>query len=174
MASLRQGIIRIIAQKSYGIGDRVCFVPEGTESNVGDGPPSGGWIVEDIDLYKTTLRQGVTGERTTFPNSALLSNSRVVSWKHWHKAVVRLSMEFPASIEGDKIDLVRNHISEWIDTHSREWTSLESFRMMDTDIHQKYVKYELILRHRESWGNYSAVQDSKSEILFFLRQLQKA
>lgn len=83
-------------------------------------------------------------------------------------------MEFPGTIEGDKIEMIRNHISEWIEIHSHEWTSLESFRMMDTDIHQKYVKYELILRHRESWHNYAVVQDSKSDILFFLRQLQKA
>lgn len=167
------GIIWTILQKSYGIGDRVCFVP-GTETNIRDGPPSGGWIVEDVDLYKTTLRQGITGERNVFSNSSLSGNSRVVNWKRWHKAVVRLSMEFPGETEGEKIDMVRSHILKWIETHSREWVSLESFRAVDNNIHQQDVKYELILQHRESWCNYESVQDSKSDILAFLRELQEA
>ena len=169
-----KGISRTMTQKSYGIGDRVCFVPEGSKTNAGDGPPSGGWIVEDVDLYKTTLRQGITGERTVFPNSSLLSNSSVMNWKRWHKAVVSLSMEFSGNTEGDKINVVRNHILRWIESHYREWVALVSFRMIDTDIHQQDVKYELILQHRESWHNYAAVQDSKSDIVAFLRELQKA
>ena len=169
-----RGITRTLTQKSYGIGDRVCFVPEGSETNIVDGPPSGGWIVENVDLYKTTLRQGITGERTVFPNSSLLSNLSVVNWKCWHKAVVRLSMKFSGNTEGGKIDVVRNHILRWIESHSREWVSLVSFRMIETGIHQQDVKYELILQHRESWQNYAAVQDSKSAIVAFLRELRKA
>ncbi len=83
-------------------------------------------------------------------------------------------MEFPGKTEGDKIDMVRSHILKWIETHSREWVSLESFRTVDNNIHQQDVKYELILQHRESWCNYAAVQDSKSDILDFLRELQEA
>ena len=175
MLSLEQGIFRLITQKSFDIGDRVYFFPEGTEVKVDDGPPSGGWIVENIDLYKTTLRQGITGERSIFSNkAALFCNSRVVNWKRSHKAVVRLSMEFSGNAGSDKIDFFRRQISEWIEDHPCEWTLLDSFRMVDADIHQQSVKYDLVLRHRESWCNYTAVQDSKSDILVFLRQLRKS
>lgn len=169
-----KGILRLLTHKSYGIGDRVCFLPEGTEAKMNDGPPSGGWIVEDIDLHKTTLRQGITGERNIFSNgSPLFCNARIVNWERSYKAVVKLSMEFSGKTGSDKIDFFRRQISEWIEDRPCEWTHLESFRMVDTVSHQHSIKYDVVLRHRESWYNYASVQDSKSDILVFLRQLRK-
>eukprot|EP00533_Pseudo-nitzschia_delicatissima_P000302 CAMPEP_0116098292 /NCGR_PEP_ID=MMETSP0327-20121206/11146_1 /TAXON_ID=44447 /ORGANISM="Pseudo-nitzschia delicatissima, Strain B596" /LENGTH=1019 /DNA_ID=CAMNT_0003590071 /DNA_START=36 /DNA_END=3095 /DNA_ORIENTATION=- len=168
--SLR-AILRLLSQKSYGIGDRVCFIPEGTETKAEDGPPSGGWIVESIDLYKTTLRQGITGERSIFSNdSSLFRNARIVNWKRSHKATLRLSTEFSDKTGSEKIDFVQRRISQWIEDRPCEWTRLESFRMASGDTH--YIQYDLVLRHRESWYNYATVQDSKSDMLVFLRQLR--
>ena len=166
-----KAILRLLSQKSYDIGDRVCFIPEGTETKADDGPPSGGWIVESIDLYKTTLRQGITGERSIFSNdSSLFRNARIVNWKRSHKAALRLSMEFSDKTGSEKIDFVERRISQWIEDRPCEWTHLESFRMVGGDEH--CIQYDLVLRHRESWYNYAAVQDSKSDMLVFLRQLR--
>ena len=95
----KKGILSIMTQKSYGIGDRVYFIKPGdTEMKDNSGPPSGGWIVEKIDLYTTTVRQGITGERSTFANgSPLLENSRIVNWKRSHRANVLFSLKFSSS-----------------------------------------------------------------------------
>jgi len=169
-----KGMIHLTTQKSYNIGDRVCFInADDTETNVGNGPPSGGWIIEKFDLYTTTVRHGITGERSTLSNgSALLMNSRVVNWKRSHRAIVKLSMDFDGKTGSDKIDFFRRQISEWIEDRPREWIHMDAFRMVDVDIHQQRVRYDVILRHRESWCNYAAVQDSKSDILVFLHELQ--
>jgi len=171
-----KGIIRLMTQKSYDIGDRVYFIkPEDTETKIENGPPSGGWVVERIDLFKTTLRQGITGERSTFSNGcALLTNSRVVNWKRSHGANVTLSMEFSEKTGSNQIYFFQRQISEWIEDRPHEWFHLDSFRMVDVDIHQHRVTYEVVLRHRESWHNYAAVQDSKSDILVFLHELRSS
>ena len=172
--SFLQGILRLVTQKSYDIGDRVYFLnPEDKETKVVDGPPSGGWIVEKIDLYKTTLRQGITGERSTVSNgSSLLVNSRVMNWKRSDKAIVRLHMEFSGKTGRDKINFYQRQISEWIEDRPCEWVRLDAFRMVDAGIRQQGVKYDVVLQHRESWYNYAAVQDSKSDILIFLHELR--
>jgi len=166
-----KAILRLLSQKSYDIGDRVWFVPEGTETKLEDGPPSGGWIVETIDLYKTTLRQGIAGEQIIVSNdAALFRNASVVNWKRSHKATLRLPMEFSGKTGNDKIDFVRRQISLWVKNRPGEWKNLDSLRMVASDAHS--TKYEIVLRHRESWYNYWAVQDSKSDMLVFLHQLQ--
>ena len=174
--SFEQGIIRLMTQKSYDIGDRVYFIkPEDTETKIENGPPSGGWVVERIDLFQTTLRQGITGERSTFSNGcALLTNSRVVNWKRSHCANVTLSMELSDKTGSNQIYFFQRQISEWIEDRPHEWFHLDSFRMVDVDIHQHRVTYEVVLRHRESWHNYAAVQDSKSDIRVFLHELRSS
>jgi len=172
-----QGILRIVTQKSYDIGDRVYFIkPEDMETQVNNGPPSGGWIVEKIDLYTTTVRQGITGERSTFANgSPLLENSRIVNWKRSHRANVLFSLKFSSSKIGrEQIRFLKRQILEWIEDRPREWSNFDSFRVVDVDMERKCVEYNIVLRHRESWHNYSAVQESKSDILIFLHELQNS
>ena len=167
-----QGIFRLLTQRSYDIGDRVYFIePSDIETKFDNGPPSGGWIIENIDLYKTTLRQGITGERSTLSNgSILLLNSRVINWKCSHKANVKVSIKLSEKIGRDQIHFLLQQISEWIENRPCEWIRLLSFQMVDTQ--QQCTRCDVILRHRESWHNYPAVQDSKKEILIFLEELQ--
>ena len=97
-----------------------------------------------------------------------------------------LSLEFPGSIGRDRAYFYRHQIEEWIADRPREWIDLDSFRLAGNDIRehqqpqqqllqqeQQRVVYNVVLRHRESWYNYATVQESKSDVLFFLHELRR-
>ena len=175
-----QGILRVVTRTSYDIGDRVHFIKAGeieTMKAHNDGPPSGGWIVEKFDLFNTSVRQGITGECRTFANgSPLLEKSRVVNWKRSHMANVSFSLKLAGTtktVKRDQIDFLHRQLSDWIEDRPHEWHRIVSLRFeeVDDDAEQKCTKLNGVLCHRESWHSYSAVRDSKSDILVFLREL---
>ena len=140
------------------------------------GPPCGGWIVESLDLYNTTVRHGITGESRTLANgSPLLEKSKIVNWKHSHRANLSFSLKLAGPRIGtDEVDLIHRKIMEWVEGRPHEWYSLASFRFAECENvkQQKYTELSIVLCHRESWHSYCAVQDSKSEFLLFLSELE--
>lgn len=178
-----KGILRVTTRSPYGIGDRVHFkeVGDAETGHHPSGPPSGGWVIEKFDLYNTTVRHGITGEQRLFSNgSSQLEPSRVVNWKGSHKANVIFSLKTVGSsnnttIARDQIHYFQRQISEWVESRPREWTDLGPFQLQEVfegDQQQKCMEYRFVLRHRESWQNYPAVQESKSDLLLFLHELQ--
>ncbi|MGK3746694.1 MAG: hypothetical protein ACI8RD_002264 [Bacillariaceae sp.] len=163
-----------MTQKPYDIGDRVCFInTSDSELKLNNGPLLGGWIIEKYDLYTTTVRHGITGERSTFANgSLLLKNTRVVNWKRSQRANVLFLLKFPVHIRREQIQIFRKLIMEWIEGRPREWANLDVFRAVNVDSELKYVEYNAVIRHKESWHNYQAVEQSKSDALTFLLELQ--
>lgn len=164
-----------MTQKPYDIGDRVCFVStDDSELKLNNGPLLGGWIIEKYDLYTTTVRQGITGERSIFANgSMLLDNTRVVNWKRTQRAKVLFSLKFPGHIRREQIQIFRGKVIEWIDDHPCEWDNLDAFRAVNVDSELECVEYNIIIRHMESWQNYSTVEQSRSDALVFLFELKQ-
>jgi len=173
-AEYLKGILRILTQKPYDIGDRVCFIStDDSELKLNNGPLLGGWIIEKYDLYTTTVRQGITGERTIFVNgSLLLDNTRVVNWKRSQSAKVLFSLKFPGHIRREQIKIFRGKIIGWIEDHPREWDNLDVFRAVNVN-ELECVEYNIVIRHRESWQNYSTVEQSRSDALVFLLELKQ-
>jgi len=180
-----KGLFRVVMRLPYNIGDRVHFLEPrdtGTIHDHGDGPPSGGWIVESFDLHTTTLRHGITGECRTISNgSPLLENHRIVCWKPSQRAIVSISWKLAGATlsRRDRIDLVRRQISEWVEARSHEWHGLQSLGFTEVvnrdysgDAEPRCVAFDIALCHRESWQNYAAVQASKNDFLLFLGELQ--
>ena len=83
------------------------------------------------------------------------------------------SLDFPNKTGRDQISSLRQQISDWIEDRPREWIDIRSFHAVDVDVQNQRVKYNVIIRHRKSWHNYSAIQESKSDILIFLHELRK-
>lgn len=169
-----KGILHIIIKQPYNIGDRICFNntpdPELKLNNL----PLGGWIIEKFDLYTTTVRQGITGEHSTFPNSCMLKdNTRVVTWKRSQKANVLFALKFNAYMTQEKGSYLRKRVTEWIEDHPCEWNNLILFRIVDADFELKLVEYNIVIQHTKPWHNFSLVEQSRSDTLMFLLDLQK-
>ncbi|OEU21923.1 hypothetical protein FRACYDRAFT_136035, partial [Fragilariopsis cylindrus CCMP1102] len=166
-----EGILLILVRKPYDIGDRVCFLEAnaGTDDN---GPSSGGWIVESVDLYTTTVRLGTTREYATFTNGSL-SNSRILNLKRSEKPNVYMYLKFTMNVTQEQLDEYRSRIIGFIKDRPREWIKVVGFRCTHVETELQYLKYALIVQHRESWQSFATIQVSKGDVFIFALHLQK-
>ena len=70
-----QGMLFILVQRPYGVGDRIHVSSVESETNTNGSP---GWIVDKVTLFTTTVYWGVTNERATI-NNAAIANSRIIN-----------------------------------------------------------------------------------------------
>lgn len=68
----RQGILFILGQRPYGVGDRIHLSNPASETSANG---SSGWIVEKVTLTTTTVYWGATNERATLRNGAIAVSS---------------------------------------------------------------------------------------------------
>mmetsp|Transcript_17315 Transcript_17315/g.43217 ORF Transcript_17315/g.43217 Transcript_17315/m.43217 type:complete len:733 (-) Transcript_17315:656-2854(-) len=166
-----EGILLILIRRPYDIGDKVCFMEP--NADVDDfGPPGGGWIVETVDLYTTTVRKGTTREWATFTNGSL-ANSRILNLKRSEKPNIYMYLKFTMNITQEQLDEFRRRIIEFIKDRPREWIKLVSLRCTHFETEQQYLKFSLIVQHRESWQSFGTIQVSKSDIYIHALHLQK-
>lgn len=168
---MSKGILLILVRRPYDIGDKVCFMEP--NADVDDfGPPGGGWIVETVDLYTTTVRKGTTREWATFTNGSL-ANSRILNLKKSEKPNIYMYLKFTMNITQEQLDEFRRRIIEFIKDRPREWIKLVSLRCTHFETEQQYLKFSLIVQHRESWQSFGTIQVSKSDIYIHALHLQK-
>jgi len=166
-----EGILLILVRKPYDIGDRVCFLD--ANADVDDfGPPSGGWVVENVDLYTTTVRLGTTREYSTFANGSLAS-SRILNLKRSDKPNVYMYLKFTTNVTQEQLDSFRSEMTEYIRDRPREWIKLVSFRCSRVETELQYLEYVLIVQHREAWQSFSTIQVSKGDVYIHALHLQR-
>ena len=160
-----------MVRKPYDIGDKVCFLS--ADAPVDDfGPPSGGWIVENVDLYSTTVRLGSTREYATFTNGSLAS-SRILNLKRSEKPNIYMYLKFTMNVSQEQLDEFRRRIIVFIKDRPREWIKVVSLRCTDVETEQQYLKFVLIVQHRESWQSFATIQVSKGDVYIHALHLQR-
>ena len=138
-----EGILLILVRKPYDIGDRVCFcIPTDPVNN--DGPPSGGYIVEKVDLYSTTVRLATTREYTTFSNGSL-SSARIVNLRRSDKANVFMYLKFTINATRNQLKIFKKRMSEYLKDKPREWIKLLAFRCIRVETEQQFIEYIMIV-----------------------------
>jgi len=166
-----EGVLLVIAQRPYDIGDRIAITSP-SEVISGNGRPK--WVVQDVSLYHTTLVFDRSQEYATIPNSSL-SGYRIINAARSHRA----QLNFTINIDIDKtdertIESFKRFLCEYIKSKPREWVKPISFRMNEmAGRHSSYVEFLLRLQHRESWQQIEAIEDSRSDLRKFCFNLQK-
>jgi hypothetical protein len=116
------------------------------------GPPAGGWVVEKVDLFTTTVRLGTTREYSTFSNGSL-ADSRILNLKRSVKPNVHMYLKFTINVTKEQLDVFHMNIAEFIKDRPREWIRINGFRCTRVETELQYLEYLLIVQHREvSWG----------------------
>ncbi len=136
------------------------------------GPPSGGWVIEKVDLFTTTVRLGTTREYSTFSNGSL-ANSRIINLKRSESPNVFMYLKFTMNVSQSQLDAFRREITEYIKDRPREWIKVVSLRCIRVETELQFLEYVLIVQHRESWQSFATIQVSKSDIYVHALQLQR-
>jgi len=168
-ASYVEGLLFILVQRPYNIGDRINVSNSQTES-----PYTGsqGWIVENVTLFTTSIVLAATNERATVANGAL-SKSRIINCARSPDAVVFFNLKFGLDVPYSKIQVFKAALEKFVKARPREWLSLIGFRSTRVEADLGYYEYIGILQHRERWQNIGAILQSKAVVQQFCIELQK-
>lgn len=142
-----KGILLILVRKPYDIGDRVAFLDPNSPVDT-KGPPAGGWVVERVDLYTTTVRLGTTREYATFTNGSL-ANSRIVNMKRSDKPNIFMNLKFTINVTKEQLEAFKMEMTKYIKDRPREWIRINGFRCTRVETELQYLEYVLIVQHRE-------------------------
>ena len=164
-----EGILLILVQKPYDIGDRIHI------SNSQSDPNSNGsatWFVEAVNLFSTTVRYAATNEVATHSNGSL-AQSRIINAARSPKASVYIYMKFASDVPYDRVMLFKSVIQSFVKERPREWIALSGFRATRVEADLGYIEYVIVLQHVEKWQNVGTILNSKAEVSSYCLEVQK-
>ena len=164
-----KGILLILVQKSYDIGDRIAISDSQKDTSVNG---STTWFVEGVNLYTTTVRLAATNEVATIANAAL-AKSRIINANRSPKANVCVHLKFACDVSYDRVMLFKSVVQEFVKERPREWRALTGFRATTVESAQGYIEYIIALQHVEKWQNIGPVLNSKAEVASYCLEVQK-
>jgi hypothetical protein len=133
---------------------------------------SNGWVVEKIDLFTTTVRFGSSREVATLSNGSL-ARSRIINMTRSDKALVYVYLKFSVDEPYSKVKVFRSAVESFVRDRPREWLCLSGFRATSVETDLGYIKYVVVLQHRESWSSVTEILQSKADVSSFCLELQK-
>jgi hypothetical protein len=158
-----------MARRPYDIGDRIS-VSDVNQDTAKDG--SNGWVVENIDLFTTTVRYGASREVATLSNGSL-ARSRIINMTRSDKAMVYVYLKFSVDEPYSKVKVFRSAVESFVHERPREWLCLSGFRATRVETDLGYIEYVVVLQHRESWSMVTEILQSKADVSSFCLELQK-
>lgn len=164
-----EGLLFVLCRKPYDIGDRVAV--SGVEDEVSSSG-SAGWIVKDLDLYKTTVVFSITNEEATYSNGSL-ANSRVINHNRSPKASMNFFVRFGIDVEKVKVKSFAQAVELFVKDRPREWLAFNAFRLTNVCPDLGYVEYKVIMMHREAWQQIGAVTTSLAAVKLYAYELSK-
>ncbi len=154
------GVLMIAMQRPFDLGDRVCITSQtGSE-------PDQTWFVEDVSLWKTTLRHAASNQVSTVTNGAIAS-SRIINFARSQKALVNLNLLFRSEASGQQISLFRSAVEKYVRDNPRIWSSLVFFFITKVDPDAECTEYLLRFQHQKSWQEHTTVLINRGELLQF-------
>ena len=159
------GVLMIAIQRPFDLGDRICITPP-----AGSEPPSETWFIEDVSLWKTTLRHAASNQVSTVTNGAIAS-SRIINYARSQKALVNLPLLFRSEASGQQISLFRAAVEKYIKDNPRVWASLVTFFIVKIDPDAESVEYLMRFSHQRSWQEHTTVLTNRGELLQFMMKL---
>jgi hypothetical protein len=165
-----EGVLLIAVRRPFEPGDRIII----SKPEEADSPgSSASWFVEDISLFYTTLRFAKTNEVSTLNNFSI-SQSRIVNLQRSTNAIVRITMDVrERAWTGNKFQLFRSEIEQYIRDHPRIWESLAACRHDDFQPDSEKITITLDFRHRLSWQNSPRISENRADLLRFVHQTAK-
>ena len=142
-----QGLLFILVQRPYGIGDRINVANPETETN---GAGAQAWIVDDVTLFTTTMYMVGTNERATVSNG-VLAKSRIINGARSHKAILVLPVKFGIEVPYSRIEIFKSAVEKFVKARPREWLGLLAIRAGRVDAELGFVEYGVVIQHREAW-----------------------
>jgi hypothetical protein len=88
-------------------------------------------------------------------------------------AAMFISLKFPIDTPFEKILMFKTALIEYTKESPREWLNFCGFRPSQVVTEMGYIKYFLILQHREKWQFIYQIYDSKANVISYCLAVMK-
>lgn len=164
-----EGLLFILYRRPYDIGDMVVIQPVDQPTSWNG---STQWVVQDVDLFTTTVVFSYTNEIATLSNGSI-ANSRVMNGARSLPAIVYVTLRFGVDTGFDKFEIFREALSQYVDRRPREWSKLYPMISSNVQADQGFVEYLVCLQHVNNWQQLDSINLSRSQAKFFCHELSK-
>jgi len=169
-AKMIEGMIMIAVRRPFDLGDRISIVDySGAPDNSGDPGYHDTWIVEDCNLFTTTLRLSRTNEVSTVTNGSI-ANTRIVNHGRSINALVNISLPMRLDTTNDQVQIVKSAIEQYI-RDQRGWTALLNFRITKVDPAYNLLVYSARIQHTKSWQDLLPVLQARGDLDKFCTEI---
>lgn len=170
-AKLIEGMIMIAVRRPFDLGDRISIAVSttGAPDNSGDPGYHDTWIVEDCNLFTTTLRLSRTNEISSVNNGAI-ANTRIVNHGRSFNALVNILLPMRMQVTSDQIQIVESALQQYI-REKRIWASLINFRITKVDPSNNLIIYSARVQSFRSWQDLLPVLEAKGNLEQFCAQI---
>jgi small-conductance mechanosensitive channel len=170
-AKLIEGMIMIAIRRPFDLGDRISIVDStGPPDNSDDPGYHDTWLVEDVNLFTTTLRLSRTNEISSINNGSI-ANTRIVNHGRSHNALVNITLLVKIETTSDRIELLKQAIEQYIRNKPRVWSSLINFMVKGIDTAAGYVAYTVRIQNVKSWQDLLPVLQAKGDLEKFCNEI---
>jgi len=163
-AKLIEGMIMIAFRRPFDLGDRISIVDcIGAPDNSDDPGYHDTWIVEDCNLFTTTIRLSRTNEVSTV-NNGNIANTRIVNHGRSMRALVNIHLDMKLNVTHEQVQIVKSTIQQYIRDSPRVWVSLINFRISNVDVANDRIVYSVRVQHVKSWQDLLPILQAKGEL----------
>lgn len=164
-AKVVEGMIMIAVRRPFDLGDKISII-----GSASDPPPDCDpghqvmWIVEDCNLFTTTLRLTRSNEVSTISNGSI-ANTRIVNHARSKKAVVNLKLPMTLSrVTHEHITIVKSALTQYIHDNPRVWYRLINWRMAKVVTNHDFILFSAQVQHVRPWQDTLPVLTAKGDL----------
>jgi hypothetical protein len=81
-------------------------------------------------------------------------------FSHIYLVMIKFGIEVPYQ----KIEIFEEALRRFVKARPREWLNLSGFRATRVEADLGFIEYIVILQHRDSWQNVSALRASQAQV----------
>ena len=128
------------------------------------------WIVEDCNLFTTTLRLSRTNEVSTVNNGSI-ANTRIVNHGRSFNAMVSISLRLDIAATHDQVMILKSAMEQYIRDNPRVWVSLNNFRITHVDPANDLITYSARIQHVKSWQDLLSILQARGDFEKFCQEI---
>ncbi len=170
LAQIVEGCIMIAIRRPFDLGDRIAIADASDKPADGDPGYSATWLVEDCNLFTTTLRLSKSNEIATVKNGTI-ADKKIINHNRSERAVVNFVLSLKSSVTHEETTIVKSAIEQHIVYSPRIWAQLINFRVVDVDPSAQLTKIAVRVQHVRTWQDMMPVLTARGDLIKFCTEV---
>ena len=170
LANIIEGCIMIAIRRPFDLGDRIAIGDASDKPQVNDPGYNATWIVQDCNLFTTTLRLSKSNEIATVKNGSI-ADKKIINHNRSDRAVVNITLSLKSSVTHEEATIIKSAIEHYIHENPRVWAGLINFRIVEVDPANDLTKVAIRAQHQRTWQDMLPVLTAKGDLIKFCTEV---